>query len=222
MERCGAQPETGDARREVRNPQHATMKRTASKKKNQWQDHYTRRAKKEHFPARSVYKLQEIQQKHQLIKKGYKVLDLGCAPGSWLLYAAKLTGDRGRVVGIDLKPVTGQVPAHAEIIAADVFTLGVESLGTDFNVVLSDMAPATTGHKDVDAARSYNLCETALGIAQSVLWPGGSFACKIFQGPEFQTFTDIVKLGFKELKIFKPRSSRKASREIYIIGKGKK
>jgi len=198
------------------------MKRTASRKKNQWQDHYTRRAKKEHFPARSVYKLQEIQQKHQLIKNGYKVLDLGCAPGSWLLYAAKLTGDRGRVVGIDLKAVTEQVPAHTEIIAADVFTLDVESLGTDFNVVLSDMAPATTGHKDVDAARSYNLCETALGVAQSVLLPGGSFACKIFQGPDFKTFTDIVKAEFKELKIFKPRSSRKASKEIFIIGKGKK
>jgi 23S rRNA (uridine2552-2'-O)-methyltransferase len=196
------------------------MKHTASKKKNQWQDHYTRRAKKDRFPARSVYKLQEIQQKHQLIKKGYKVLDLGCAPGSWLLYAAKLTGDKGRVVGIDLKSVTGQIPAHAQIITADVFTLDVESLGNDFNLVLSDMAPATTGHKDVDAARSYNLCETALSIAQSVLLPGGSFACKIFQGPDFKTFTDIVKASFKELKIFKPRSSRKASKEIYIIGQG--
>ena len=193
------------------------MKHTASRKKNQWQDHYTRQAKKEHFPARSVYKLQEIQQKHQLIKKGYKVLDLGCSPGSWLLYAAKLTGDRGRVVGIDLKPVTGQFPSHAEIITADVFTLDVESLGTDFNVVLSDMAPATTGHKDVDAARSYNLCESALGIAQSVLLPGGSLVCKIFQGPDFKTFTDIVKAGFKELKIFKPRSSRKASKEIFAV-----
>jgi 23S rRNA (uridine2552-2'-O)-methyltransferase len=198
------------------------MKRTASKKKNQWQDHYTRRAKKEHFPARSIYKLQEIQQKHLLIKKGFKVLDLGCAPGSWLLYAAKLTGDRGRVVGIDLQPLTGQLPSHAEFIAADVFTLDVESLGTDFNVVLSDMAPATTGHKDVDAARSYNLCETALGIAQSVLVPGGSFVCKIFQGPDFQAFTDIVNANFKGLKIFKPRSSRKASKEIFVIGKGKK
>ena len=198
------------------------MKRTASKKNTRWQDHYTRRAKKERFPARSVYKLQEIQQKHQLIKKGYKVLDLGCAPGSWLLYAAKITGNNGRVVGIDLKPVTGPVPAHAQIIKADVFTLDVESLSNDFNVVLSDMAPDTTGHKDVDAARSYTLCETALSIAQSVLLPGGSFACKIFQGPDFKAFANVVEAGFKELKILKPRSSRKASKEIYIIGIGKK
>jgi len=196
------------------------MKRAASKKKNQWQDHYTRRAKKEHFPARSVYKLQEIQQKHQLIKKGHRVLDLGCAPGSWLLYAAKLTGDRGRVIGIDLKPVKGRLPDHADIITGDAFNLDTETLGVDFNVVLSDMAPATTGHKAVDGARSYNLCETALGIAQNVLLPGGSFVCKIFQGPDFNNFTDIVKAGFKELKIFKPRSSRKASREIFIIGLG--
>ena len=198
------------------------MKRTASKKNKQWQDHYTRRAKKERFPSRSVYKLQEIQQKHQLIKKGNKVLDLGCAPGSWLLYAANLTGNKGRVVGIDLKPLTGQVPAHAQMINADVFTLDVESLGNDFNVVLSDMAPATTGHKDVDAARSYNLCETALSIAQSVLLPGGSFVCKIFQGPDFKAFADFIRAGFNEQKVFKPRSSRKASKEIYIIGLGKK
>ena len=196
------------------------MKRTASKKKTQWQDHYTRQAKKERFPARSVYKLQEIQQKHQLIKKGYKVLDLGCAPGSWLLYAAKITGDQGRIVGIDLKPVPVQMPVQAQIITADVFTLDVESLGNDFNVVLSDMAPATTGRKDVDAARSYNLCETALNIGRRVLLPGGSFTCKIFQGPDFKTFTDNVKACFKDIKIFKPRSSRKASREIYIIGLG--
>ena len=198
------------------------MKRRASRKKNLWQDHYTRRAKKERYPARSVYKLQEIQQKHRLIKKGHKVLDLGCAPGSWLLYAAQLTGDSGHVVGIDLQPVTGQIPAHAQIITADVFALDVESLGRDFNVVLSDMAPATTGHKDVDAARSYNLCETALSIAQSTLLAKGAFVCKIFQGPDFKTFTEIVKADFKEQKIFKPSSSRKASREIYVIGIGLK
>ena len=196
------------------------MKREASNKKKQWQDHYTRQAKKEKFPARSVYKLQEIQQKHRLIKKGDQVLDLGCSPGSWLLYAAKLGGDKGRVIGIDLNPVKGRIPANCEVVIADVFTLDLESLGNHFNVVLSDMAPATTGHKDVDAARSYSLCEKALDIAQKVLMQGGSFVCKIFQGPDFETFSEAVKAGFKELKIFKPRSSRKASREIFVIGLG--
>lgn len=198
------------------------MKRTASKKNNQWQDHYTRRAKKERYPARSVYKLQEIQQKHLLIKKGYKVLDLGCSPGSWLIYAARLTGEAGRVVGIDLNPIKIQVPSQVQIITADVLSLDVESLGNDFNVVLSDMAPATTGHKAVDAARSFNLCETALSIAQKVLLPGGNFVCKIFQGPDFKQFHEEVKAAFYEQKIFKPQSSRKASKEIFIIGIGKK
>ena len=193
------------------------MKRSTAKQKP-WQDHYSQKAKKERFPARSVYKLEEIQKKHRLIKKGDTVLDLGCAPGSWLLYAAKLTGPKGRVIGVDLKPVSIQVSSHIEIISGDVFTLDIESLEKDFNVVLSDMAPATTGHKAVDAARSYNLCETALKIAQSILLPGGSFVCKILQGPDFNLFLDAVRAGFKGLKIFKPQSSRKASKEIYVIG----
>jgi 23S rRNA (uridine2552-2'-O)-methyltransferase len=196
------------------------MKKRSTAKRKTWQDHYTQRAKKDKFPARSVYKLEEIQKKHRLIKKGNRVLDLGCSPGSWLLYAAKLTGPQGRVVGIDLKPVTAQVPSQVEVITADVFALDAASLGHNFNVVLSDMAPATTGHKAVDAARSYNLCETALDIAQKVLLPGGAFVCKIFQGPDFEAFLDAVRAGFKQRKIFKPQSSRKASREIYVIGLG--
>jgi len=88
------------------------MAQSSSKKHNRWQDHYSRQAKKERFPARSVYKLKEMQEKYHLIKKGDNVLDLGCYPGSWLLYAADLTGDRGRVVGIDLEPVTLKLPSH--------------------------------------------------------------------------------------------------------------
>jgi 23S rRNA (uridine2552-2'-O)-methyltransferase len=197
------------------------MKRKTGKP-NPWQDHYSRRAKKDRYPARSVYKLEEIQQKHHLIQKGYKILDLGCSPGSWLLYAAKLTGDRGRVIGIDLKPVKIQAAPNIEIINGDVFALDAGVLGTDFNVVMSDMAPATTGHKAVDAARSAGLCEAALAIAQRVLLPGGSFVCKIFQGPDFNQFVNSVRAGFDKQKIFKPRSSRKASKEIFIIGLGLK
>jgi 23S rRNA (uridine2552-2'-O)-methyltransferase len=195
------------------------MKRGKSKP-NTWQDHYSRQAKKDRYPARSVYKLSEIQQKHRLINKGDKILDLGCAPGSWLLYAAKLTGDRGRVIGIDLKPVKIQAAPNIEIINADVFALDAGQLGNDFNVVMSDMAPATTGHKAVDAARSAGLCEAALAIAQSVMLPGGSFVCKIFQGPDFNQFVNSVRAGFDKQKIFKPKSSRKASKEIFIIGLG--
>ena len=200
------------------------MKRGTAKH-NRWEDHYSRRAKKERFPARSVFKLQEIQSKHHLIKKGDKVLDLGCAPGSWLLYAANLTGNKGQVVGIDLKPVDEKVPPHVSIYNGDILTLDdrfFESLGKDFNVVVSDMSPATTGNKHVDSARSYNLCQAALSIAQTLLIPGGSFVCKIFQGEDFKEFSDSVRSVFKSHKIFKPQASRKASKEIYIIGLGKK
>ena len=193
----------------------------ATSKKNRWEDHYSRKAKKEKFPARSVYKLQEIQRKNRLIKKRDKVLDLGCSPGSWLLYAAELTGERGRVVGIDLEPVTISVPSHVRTYIADIFGMDDElraSVGRGFNVVISDMAPSTTGNKHVDSARSFNLCQASLSIAQNVLIPGGGFVCKIFQGEDFQNFLDLLKACFKKHKIFKPQSCRKASKEIYIIG----
>lgn len=198
------------------------MKHSKSKK-NRWEDHYSRKARREQFPARSVYKLQEIQQKNRLIKKRDRVLDLGCAPGSWLLYAAEMTGHRGRVVGVDLKPLDTQLPAHVLAHQADVFSEELpDIIGKNFHVVLSDMAPDTSGNKRVDAARSFELCRTALSIAQKVLVPGGSFVCKIFQGEDFKPFSDSVKACFRQHKIFKPQSSRKGSKEIYVIGIGKK
>lgn len=194
------------------------------KKQGKWNDHYSRRAKKERFPARSVYKLEEMQQKYHLIEKGDKILDLGCSPGSWLLFAAKITGNKGHVTGIDLNPVTINIPPHVTIYTGDIFSFESfsESIGHEFNVVMSDMAPSTTGIKNVDSARSFNLCQAALEIAQKVLLPGGVFACKIFQGEDFKQFSDSVKSSFATCNIFKPKSSRKASKEIYIIAKGKK
>ena len=201
------------------------MKRVGSKKRQRWSDHYSVRAKKERYPARSVFKLKEAQKKFGLIKKGDRVLDLGCSPGSWLLYAAELTGTRGKVVGIDLKAVRITLPPQAQTLTADILTIDRswfdgQKLGGRFNVVLSDMAPATTGNKGLDAARSFQLCQSALNIAEMVLKPGGSFMCKIFQGEEFKEFSDIVRNRFKRHKIFKPRSSRKESKEIFVVGLG--
>ena len=203
------------------------MKRVGSKKSQRWTDHYSERAKKERYPARSVYKLKEAQQKFRLIKKGDRVLDLGCSPGSWLLYAAELTGKRGRVLGIDLKAVPVKLPLQAEALTADILTIDRAwldrlQLASRYHVVLSDMAPATTGNKGLDAARSFQLCQAALSIAEMVLKPGGSFLCKIFQGEEFKEFSDIVRNRFKRHKIFKPRSSRKESKEIFVVGLGYK
>lgn len=192
-------------------------------------DHFAQKAKKENFPARSVYKLKEIQQKFRLINKGDKVLDLGCAPGSWSKYAAQLIGSQGQVLGIDQKKVSGQLPANVNVIIGDVLDLAekdkenlAEMIGKGYNIVLSDMAPATTGRKDVDAARSYQLCQAALSIARQILNPGGCFVSKIFQGEDFNEFKNAVRDGFDEHKIFKPQSCRKESKEIYIIGIGKR
>ena len=194
-------------------------------KKNPWEDHYTQKARKDHFPARSVFKLQEIQQKVNLIQPGNRVLDLGCSPGSWLMLAATLTGPTGSVIGIDLKPVTVSFPAHVRVFIADMLALPDEisaAIGRDFHVVISDMAPSTTGNKSVDATRSFDLCQAALSIAQNRLLPGGSFVCKIFQGDDSEAFIQQIKSLFNKHRIFKPQSSRKASREIYIIGLNKR
>jgi 23S rRNA (uridine2552-2'-O)-methyltransferase len=190
---------------------------------NKWEDHYSRQAKKDNYPARSVYKLQEIQRRNKIIKKGDRVLDLGCSPGSWILYASALAGEKGSVVGLDIKPVTVNIPENARIYICDILSIDDAlfcSIGNDFNVVMSDMAPATTGNKSVDSARSYDLCIAAFNIADKVLAPGGSFLCKIFQGDDFKKFSETVKAAYKTHKIFKPQSSRKASKEIYIIGLG--
>lgn len=194
-------------------------------KNNPWEDHYTLKARKDHFPARSVFKLEEIQQKVNLIQKGNSVLDLGCAPGSWLMLAATLTGPDGSVVGIDLKPVTITLPSHVRVFIADMLALPdaiSNEIGREFHVVISDMAPSTTGNKSVDAARSLDLCQAALSTAQNRLLPGGAFVCKIFQGADSEAFIQQIKSLFNKHRIFKPQSSRKASREIYIIGLNKR
>ena len=199
--------------------------KTQKKNKNPWEDHYSRMAKKDDYPARSVYKLQEIQRKFTLIKKNDRVLDLGCYPGSWLLYAAELTGAGGCVYGVDLKQVTVTLPPHGKAFAGDILDLqgaAAEILERKFQVVVSDMAPDTTGLKDVDAARSFELCSMALEVAEKVLDTGGSFACKIFQGEDMVAFTERVRSVFDKHKLFKPESCRKQSKEIYIIGLGKK
>ncbi|WP_299983243.1 RlmE family RNA methyltransferase [Desulfobacula sp.] len=193
--------------------------------KNQWEDHLTRRAKAENYPARSVYKLEEIQNKFRVMKKNDFILDLGCAPGSWLLYAAKQVGNQGRIFGIDLNPIEIQLPDNVVAIKDNILNLDNDSFldeNSGFNTILSDMAPATTGRKDVDALRSFELCNMALKVADDFLLQNGNFVCKIFQGNDFNEFQKNVKSKFKECKIFKPDSCRKQSKEIYIIAKGKK
>lgn len=200
------------------------MKRSA-RKGNPWADHYTRKAKKDNFAARSVYKLQEIQKKYHILSKGARVLDLGCAPGSWLQFTAQAIGPEGRLVGIDLTPVTLALPPQVSVITGDVSDIAahLNRAGVNrFDVVLSDMAPATTGNRHVDEARSVGLCEAALAVADDVLETGGNFVCKIFQGSDFKAFTDAVRQRFERQTALRPHSTRKASREVFVVGLGKK
>lgn len=200
------------------------MKRS-SRKGNTWADHYTQKARKENFAARSVYKLQELQKKHRILNRGARVLDLGCAPGSWMQFAAQTIGPEGRLVGIDLTPVTLALPPQVTVITGDVADIEkhLEAAGIDrFDVVLSDMAPATTGNRHVDEARSIGLCEAALFVADQVLDTGGHFVCKIFQGGDYKAFTEAVRQRFERQTALRPQSTRKASREVFVVGLCKK
>lgn len=190
-----------------------------------WEDHLTRRARAENYPARSIYKLKEIQEKFQIIKKDDVVLDLGCAPGSWLLYASQQAGPNGRVFGIDIQAVDVDLPLNVTVIQKDILEMTEDPFFEQVSgcrVVLSDMAPATTGRKDVDAFRSFELCRMALEAADRILAAKGHFICKIFQGNEFSQFEKQVRQRFADCRIFKPESCRKQSKEIYIIAKHKR
>ncbi len=200
------------------------MRRKKTGNRRGWPDSFSCRARAEHYPARSVYKLQEIQKKFGIIKRNDSVFDLGCSPGSWLLYAARLVGPGGMVSGIDRKPVTVDLPPQVTVLVGDILAPeSREQIGDAcWDAVLSDMAPSTTGSKQTDAARSFYLATAALEIAARSLRPGGNFVCKIFQGEDFQTFTNMVKNRFTRHKIFKPDACRSDSRETYVIGLEKK
>ncbi|UCG81870.1 MAG: RlmE family RNA methyltransferase [Desulfobacterales bacterium] len=197
----------------------------AQVKSNPWNDYYARRARQEQYPARSVYKLEEIQKRFGVLKKGSRILDLGCCPGSWLLFASKIVGDSGLVLGVDISPLPIRLPPNARFIQQDVLAWDesfLEAIGANFQTVLSDMAPSTTGSKFVDSQRSLQLSESALAISTRALRPGGAFVCKIFHGFDLKRFSDRLRKSFTRVSHFKPKSSRKPSKEVYIVGRGKK
>jgi 23S rRNA (uridine2552-2'-O)-methyltransferase len=186
-------------------------------------DRFHRKAKREGFAARAVYKLEEIDQRHAIFERGMtRVLDLGCSPGSWLQYARQRIGTSGQLVGLDRGPLQ-RPPPGARIVVGDVMAVGIgELLGElpAFDVVLSDLAPDTTGIRHLDQARSEALFERALEIAEAVLAPGGNFVSKLFQGPDFKRLTEAVRARFAVQRTAKPASSRQISIEQYVIGKG--
>ncbi len=190
-----------------------------------WADYYTRKAKEENWLARSVYKLQEIDKRVNLIKKGDKVLDMGCYPGSWSQYCLKKVGKKGFVTGIDVKEPERLKAENFLFIKADIFKLDPvwlkEKIGIQ-DVLLSDMAPNTTGIDNVDVIRSLALANRAFEFVFYLLKKGGNFVCKVFEGEGFIDFRKKVSLYFDKTRLIKPKSTRKNSREIFIIGIGKK
>jgi 23S rRNA (uridine2552-2'-O)-methyltransferase len=193
-------------------------------RKQRPQDHFGERAKREGYPARSVYKLQEIDRRVQLFRRGQRVLDLGASPGSWTQYAAERVGREGKVVGIDLNPARIQLPAQVDFRALDVFQLDAASeFGpAAFDVVLSDMAPHTSGQRHRDQFGSFELYQRALAIARAVLKVGGTFVGKIFQGPELEQARAETRAAFDSVRIVKPEASRSESFEIFLVGLGAK
>jgi 23S rRNA (uridine2552-2'-O)-methyltransferase len=174
--------------------------------------------------ARSVYKLEEIDRRVRLFRRGQRVLDLGASPGSWSLYAAERVGREGRVLGIDIKPPSAAAPTNVELREADIFTLTPEELGgyQSFEVVLSDMAPNTTGNRFTDQCRSHELFMQALLIAESVLVPGGSFVGKLFQGPDFDAARQRLSELFGAQRIIRPKATRSESIETFLVGQDRR
>ena len=188
-------------------------------------DHYFYKAKKDGYAARSVYKIEEIDKKYRIIRTGNKVLDLGCSPGSWLQYASIKVGNSGHVLGVDLQPVKISLPSHVKVIQADIFEVSDEDLkikGGKADVILSDMAPKTSGIRTTDVHRSFELNKKVLYLANDILCPEGSLLVKAFQGKLFDELCYEFKKMFTDVKLCKPKSSRSESVEIFILGRGKK
>ncbi len=185
-------------------------------------DYYFHKAKSENFAARAVFKIQEIDDRFRIFKPGYKVLDLGAAPGSWSQYASQKVGPQGRILGVDLVPIKLTIP-NAVFIAADMRQLELGQVMTEhgiappFDVVLSDMAPKTTGVRITDQARSLELCELALRTAERFLRPRGSFVCKLFHSEEFEGFRKQLRERFGKVEVLRPKSTRKESKEVFFI-----
>ncbi len=188
-------------------------------------DYYYKKAKKEGYSARSAYKLKEINQKKNIIKYGQKILELGASPGSWSEYASKIVGEKGLVLGIDLKPRSEMKQKNLKFIQGDVYDIPVEKYleyANLFSGIISDMAPNTTGNKVVDHLSSVALCEHALYLSLKLVKTGGYLLVKIFQGSDFQNYIKELRKYYDKVAVIKPKSSRKESKEIFILASNKK
>lgn len=192
--------------------------------KEHFDDEYVKKAQKLGLRSRAVFKIEEINQKDKLIKKGMKVVDLGAAPGGWSEYASKAVGDDGLVVACDIlsmDPIAGVQFLQGDFREEAVLDALLTRIdGKNIDVVMSDMAANMTGNESADSARSMYLVELALDMCHQVLKKEGAFVVKVFQGEGFEQFVKDVRNVFKTVKTRKPDSSRARSREVYIVATG--
>mgnify|MGYP006440032483 FL=1 len=187
----------------------------------QKRDIYVRKSQVYGYRARSAYKLIEIQEKFKILKNGYSVIDLGASPGSWSQYVAK-TVKSGRLVSVDLKEmenIENTMQIKGDFTKKETQEKIRSNFNSKVNVVLSDMAVNTTGIKDIDAIYTGELCKEAMVFSKDILVKEGNFIAKIFLGTSFNEIVASAKTIFKEVKVFKPKSSRKESKESFIICK---
>ena len=182
-------------------------------------DHFFREAKRNGYRSRAAYKLIEINEKRHILKKGDLVLDLGAAPGSWLQVVSEQIGSGGKVIGVDLTEIEGSLPENVITIQDDVTTLTPTSFEgvTAFDVILSDMAPSTTGTRTIDHHGSVQLCNTALDLAATILKPHGHLVMKVLEGEVYRDLLDRAADSFENAKGYKPKASRSISTEMYIV-----
>jgi 23S rRNA (uridine2552-2'-O)-methyltransferase len=182
-------------------------------------DRFTREAKKAGYPARSVYKLEEIDRRVHLLKAGMRVLDLGAAPGSWTLYSAEKVGPSGKVLAVDKSPLTVGLPPNATFVQGDALSLSEElARFAPYHVVLSDMAPSTTGSKIADQARSFELFMRGLAVAATLALEGGSFVGKIFMSEDLPLARAELRRIFARERLIRPEGTRSVSTELFVVG----
>jgi len=202
----------------------AKSKSSKSWLKEHFDDEYVRRAQKDGYRSRAIYKLIEIDKKDRLVKPGMTIIDLGAAPGGWSEYCVKKLSKKGTMVALDIlpmEPIDGVSIIKGDFREDAVFDELMKVMNNNkADLVISDMAPNITGMDSVDMPRAYYLCELALDLAKLALQPGGGFLVKLFQGEGFEAYSKDLKTHFNKVVMRKPKASRARSREVYALATG--
>jgi 23S rRNA (uridine2552-2'-O)-methyltransferase len=187
-------------------------------------DARTREAKAKGYPARSVWKLEEIDRRVKLFSPGQRVLDLGAAPGSWSLYASERIGPRGAVLAIDRQPILQAFPETVRVVQGDALTLETTALSehAPYDVVLSDMAPNTSGSKVADQAQSFELFSRAVDVARELGRTGSHFVGKLFMSGDFEAARAALQKSYGKCVVIRPEGTRTRSTEVFLVGLGKR